>query len=118
MHRFAVVIAITAAGAVAGCATVFKSKSAPVTVTSATPGAQVLVDGMPAGVTPTRLALSTRTDHLIVVRAATGEQSCQIRARAATGWVVLGIVATPAWIVDLITKNWNSLDRSECMVTL
>lgn len=113
-------ISILAAAALCagGCATILKPQQANVAVASQTPGAQVIVDGMPVGVTPTMIPLSTKNDHLVTVRGANGEMSCKFNSSVSGGWVVLDIVFTPAWIVDLVTSGWRSLDRSDCMVPI
>jgi hypothetical protein len=101
--------------ATTGCATVLKPQSDRITVTSMTPGAQILVDGMPMAVTPAQIPLSTKSDHLITVRGARGEQTCHITSHASVGWILLDVVMTPAWIVDLATDSWSSLDHADCM---
>ena len=114
--RIALVLASVLAAT--GCATVLKSQQQPVTITSTTPGADILVDGFPAGKTPARLGLSTKQDHTVIVKNEKGEQSCHFSSSVGVGWVVLDVVLTPAWIVDLVTSGWKSLDRSDCMVPL
>jgi hypothetical protein len=44
--------------------------------------------------------------------------ACEFQSRVSAGWVVLDVVLSPAWIVDLITNSWKTLDRSDCMVAL
>jgi PEGA domain-containing protein len=114
--RFSILAAV-ALGA-AGCATVLKPQQTNVAVASQTPGALVLVDGMQMGVTPTLVPLSTKNDHLITVRGANGEMSCKFNSSVSGGWLVLDIVFTPAWLVDLVTSGWSSLDRNDCMVPI
>ena len=99
-----------------GCATLLKAQHQSVTVTSMAPGSAIFVDGMQVGVTPARISLTTKQDHVITVRGQEGEHSCRLGSSASIGWVILGIVATPAWLVDLVTGSWNSLDITECMM--
>ena len=111
-------ILVAAALCASGCATVLKPQQANVAVASQTPGQQVLVDGMRVGVTPAMIPLSTKTDHLITVRGPNGEMSCRLTSSVSGGWVVLDVLLTPAWIVDLVTGSWSSLDRNDCMVPI
>lgn len=103
-----------------GCATLFKSKSTRVPLESSPAGAEVTVDGRTVGKTPTALELSHKQDHTIVIRGEDGrEQTCTLKSGADTTWVVLGILAGGVgWIVDWATSNWNSLDQTECRVSL
>ncbi len=101
-----------------GCATVLKSKQAQVSVTSTTPGADVIINGNKVGVTPATFRLSHKNDHTIVVRGSGGEQTCMLRSGISKGWVVLDVVTLGGWLVDLVTSNWNSLDKTECTVAL
>jgi hypothetical protein len=98
-------------GSTPGCATLFKSKSTDVAVPAA---GEVTVDGMPAS-GPT-VKLSNKSSHTIAFKTASGEtRMCTVQSSASSGWVVLGILAGGiGWIVDLATKNWNSLDASQC----
>jgi PEGA domain-containing protein len=114
--RFAILVA--AALAAGGCGTVLKSQQSTIMVNSQTPGAQVLVDGMPMGVTPAMVPVSTTKDHIITVRGAQNEMSCRLESHASGGWIVLDVLLTPAWIVDAITSGWSTLDRTDCMVPI
>ena len=105
---------------VPGCAAVLKTKDAPVTVSSATPGSEILVDGQHAGVTPATLQLPTSSDHVITVRGAGKEETCRLEGSASGGWIVLDILITGGIgvIVDFVTHDWNNLDKSTCSVAL
>jgi hypothetical protein len=98
-----------------GCATLFKSKQSTVMINSQQPGAAVLVDGQQVAVTPAQLTLSNGSSHMITVRGAAGERTCRVESSVSVGWVILDIVASPAWIVDLITGDWRKLDAGQCM---
>ena len=78
-----------------------------VTVTSMAPGAAIFIDDRQVGVTPARIALSSRRDYELTVRGTGGEHTCRIEPRAAI--VILGVVASPAWLVDLAngTFEWD-----------
>ena len=114
--RFSILIA--AAMAASGCATILKPQQSTVMVSSQTPGAQVFVDGMPVGITPAMVPVATNKDHIITVRGAQNEMSCRLESHVSGGWLVLDIVFTPAWIVDMVTSGWSSLDRNDCMVPI
>ncbi|MGH7857461.1 MAG: PEGA domain-containing protein [Candidatus Binatia bacterium] len=102
---------VVALAMVSGCATLFKSKTTDVQVSSSQPGATVMVDGQAQGTTPTSVTLSNKVDHVISVDG----QECRISSSASTGWVVLSVLAGGVgWIIDLVTGNWKSLDKSAC----
>lgn len=96
--------AVLATLAPTGCAS-------SVTITSMAPGSAVLVDGMQVAVTPARVTVSSRRDHVITVRGSGGEHSCRL---APKGWVIHGIVASRSWIVDLVNGSSRALDITEC----
>jgi uncharacterized protein YceK len=114
------VIALSIALVAPGCAAVLKTKDAPVTVSSATPGSEILVDGQHAGVTPATLHLATTSDHVITVRGAGKEETCHLEGSASAGWIVLDVLVTGGvgLIVDFVTHDWNNLDKSACAVGL
>ena len=113
-------LAVTALSTLAlgGCATVFKSKTSSVAVSSATPGAQVTVDGKSAGVTPTTVEVANQKDAVITVSAGGKQETCQMKTGAATGWVVADIFLTTGvgLIIDWVTHNWNDVEPSSCHV--
>jgi hypothetical protein len=104
--------------ALGGCATVFKSKEAVVSVTSNTPGATVLVGGRPMGVTPTTLKLSNKASAVITVQVAGREQTCQLQSNASVGWAVADFLLTSplGMVIDWVTHNWNNLAPGSCHV--
>lgn len=51
-----------------GCATIFAPELQSIPVTSAPPGAEVLVDGVSVGVTPLTLELEPRTSYEVTLR--------------------------------------------------
>jgi len=110
----AVLVAISASG----CATLFKQKHTMVMVNSQQPGSAVMVDGQQVGVTPAQLMLENHRDHMITVRGPAGDRTCIVTSGVSAGWVILDIVASPAWLVDLITGDWKSLDATPCMMSM
>lgn len=76
------------------------ARTTAVTVTSMAPGAAIFVDERQVGVTPARVTLLTRREHEVTVRSSAGEHTCRVRPRAAIE--ILGIFASPDWLVDLL----------------
>ena len=111
---------MAAAVAMGGCATVFKGKSTPVSVTSNTPGAQVSVDGRPVGVTPTTVDLSNKTDAVITVAQGGHEETCQMRTSASTGWIIADVFLTSGVgiLIDWATHSWNNVGPNVCHVAV
>jgi hypothetical protein len=109
---------LVSAATLSGCATAFKGKSTPVSVTSATPGATVSIDGRPAGVTPMSVDLSNKTDAEITVASNGKTETCRMRASASVGWVVADVLLTGGIgiIVDWATNNWNNVGPNSCHV--
>jgi hypothetical protein len=101
-----------------GCATALKSKTTQISVTSATPGASVMLDGKQAGVTPTTVEVSNKADSVITVRGADREETCKMTTSASTGWIVADVFITGGLglIVDWATHNWNNVDSNNCHV--
>lgn len=93
-----------------GCATLFNGNSATIAI-SANPGAPVIVDGAPAGRSPTSIVVDNHKSHVVTV----GDQSCRITASVGGGWVVLDIITglVPV-IIDAVTGDWQSVDTSTC----
>lgn len=71
-----------------GCASIFEGKVQPVTFNSQPPGAQIIINGMPMGVTPTTLTLK-RSDYdkatVIFKREGHQDQQATIQTKV-TGW--------------------------------
>jgi hypothetical protein len=100
-----------------GCATIFNSDKATIQVSSATPGAQVLVDGAPAGYTPTFVTVDAHESHVIVVRNAAGQETgCRLDASAGVGWLVVDLLFL-FWpiVIDLVTGAHRSVDETPCV---
>ena len=90
----------------AGGATFIRGNTTTVTVRSDAPGAEVVVDGEPRGVTPFAMALDHTVDHDVVVRL------------GAAGWVVLDFFATGiiGIAVDAVTGAWRALSQESIYV--
>lgn len=104
-----------------GCATILNEDTRLVTVQSNPPGAQIVVDGVPAGVTPATIPVSNSDDHHIVISGPGGAQGCFLESRVGAGWVVLDIILLPLLVpivVDAITGEWASLGQTACYVNM
>ena len=105
-----------------GCATILNDDTRMVTIQSNPPGAQIIVDGVPAGVTPATIPMSNADDHQIVLNAAGyAAQACFLESRVGAGWVVLDIILLPLIlpiVVDAITGEWASLGQTQCYLNM
>lgn len=97
----------------AGCATFIRGNTTTVTVRSDAPGAEVVVDGEPRGVTPMAMALDHTVDHDVVVRLGAAERSFRLVSSIEAGWVVLNFFATGiiGIAVDAVTGAWRGLSQ-------
>ena len=113
-----------AAGVVAlgpGCATVMSKGGGDQTVTvgSNLPGATVLVDGKPAGVTPAELKLSRHTEHTVEVAAPGYESQTVSVRRKFNPWVLGNIpIGLAGAMVDVATDTTHKLSPDEVNVNL
>lgn len=105
---------------VGGCATLFSSSTETVHIQSSVPGAQVTVDGMPAGRTPAVVEVDNHKSHTVVVTAPDGSSSsCRLHASAGAGWIILDVLGgVIPIIIDAITGAWVTLDDTQCYVHL
>lgn len=104
-----------------GCGAVFAAKTRPVIVQSTPPDAQVLVDGVPLGTTPTTVPVNNHKNHTVVVRApGYPDGTCLVNTRVGVVWVVLDIVLTGliGVVVDAVTGGWSEVDALPCNVNL
>lgn len=104
-----------------GCGTILAAKTKPIMVQSTPPGAEVLVNGMPSGVTPATVSVDNHKTQTITVRApGYADGTCIVGTKIGVLWVVLDIVLTfpIGIIVDAVTNGWSEIDQSTCMVTL
>lgn len=117
----AAVLASVMSIASGGCATILNDDTRLVTIQSNPPGAQIVVDGVPAGVTPATIPVSNSDDHHIVINGPGGAQGCFLESHVGAGWVVLDIILLPLLvpiIVDAITGEWASLGQTACYVNM
>ena len=105
---------------VAGCATLFASKSTVVPMNSDPNGAEVYIDGVRRGTTPTSLDLNHKQDYTVVFkREGHRDATCQIDRSVGAGWVVLDILGglLPV-IIDAATGAWHGLKVKNCSLNL
>jgi hypothetical protein len=93
--------------ATTGCATLFASSAAPVTVMSQQPGVPITVDGMPAGQAPTSIMVNNHMDHVI----SSPNASCRVTSDVRPLWIVLDVLAgfVPL-VVDAVTSDWKEVN--------
>lgn len=116
MTRSLVASALVAITLGSGCATVFKSKTTTVSITSNTPGEAITIDGRAAGVTPSNVEVPAQGNATIVVGHGSHQQTCMLTTHASTTWVVADIFLTSGLglIIDWVTHAWNDVGPSEC----
>ncbi|MDF2530351.1 MAG: hypothetical protein K0Q57_1231 [Gammaproteobacteria bacterium] len=101
-----------------GCATMFGDNDRTVTVRSAPPGAQVLLNGQVAGVTPLTVTVPQVSDNYITVQKAGYQTSTQYIPTQFQniGW--LNILIWPGFIVDAISGDMMKLSTHSVNVPL
>jgi len=113
-------IAAVLAAAVAGCGALFNSGPAKVTFTSSPEGAEVWVNGMRRGTTPTVVDLRKDQDYTVVFKK-TGyaDAVVTISKKVGAGYVVLDVLGglLPV-IIDAATGSWFVLSTSAVHGTL
>lgn len=107
---------------VSACATIFARDTRSIMVTSNPPGAEILVNGKPGGVTPTRISVNDH-ERLEVTMSKPGYKSggCYINTSIGAMWVIVDVLliyTVVPLVVDLVTGQWSSLDSEYCTVEL
>lgn len=118
--RITVLVPLASALAISGCATLFGSHTAEFDFTSEPAGAEVLIDGQPAGHTPLEVKLSNHKSLVVTFRKDGYEDiTCRLDTKVGAGWVVLDVLgALVPVVVDGATGNWAQLPDHDCHVTL
>jgi len=101
------------------CATVFKGGTQTVPVNTDPEGAEIIIDGVSYGTTPTSIRLDVDRSYTILLRSPAGEErTFQLRNEIGTLWIVLDVVTglVPI-IVDAATGDWYELTPGEVFVT-
>lgn len=105
---------------VGGCATVVKGSSQTVPVSSDPPGADVVVNNMQVGVTPTQVALRRKEDHLVTVQKE-GYVPASVPVLKSIGGAVWGNILAGGiigWGVDATTGAQYNLHPETIFVRL
>lgn len=103
-----------------GCATLFKSSTTPVSMSTSPDGAQVYVNGTYMGVTPVQLTLTSKESYTIEFRKqGFASKTVFLPKSIGAGWVILDILGglIPI-IIDAATGNWYSLDQDRINASL
>ncbi|GMU59715.1 MAG: hypothetical protein AMXMBFR34_14780 [Myxococcaceae bacterium] len=108
-----------------GCATMVASRTSPYQIVSDIPGAEVRVNGMPVGRTPTVVEIDRKHPQRIEVSApGRYAQTCWPRTSVGMGYVVadtaLCLLLFPFGCIAYIDASgaWNDLDDNICSVSL
>jgi hypothetical protein len=103
-----------------GCATVVKGTTQVVPVSSDPTGAQVSVDGVARGTTPTALTLSRKSDHLLTFEKEGYESASVQLTRSLSAAVAGNIIAggLVGWGVDAVSGAQYNLNPSTVNVRL
>ena len=113
-------LAVAFAAVVAGCGALFNSGPAHVMFTSTPAGAEVWIDGMRRGTTPTVVDLQKDRDHTVVFRkAGYADVSVTLTKKLAAGYVILDVLGglVPV-IIDAATGSWFVLSTDAVHGTL
>jgi hypothetical protein len=108
-----------------GCATIVASRTTPYQVVSAVPGAEVRINGMPVGRTPTTLEVDKKQPPRIEV-AAPGHypQTCWPKTTIGAGYIIadtaMCLLLFPFGCIAYIdaTGAWNEVSDQVCSVNL
>jgi len=103
-----------------GCGTLFNAKKKTIMFSTEPSGANILIDGNRVGATPYQMELENGKNYTVTFRL-DGHQdvSCMIGNTVGAGWVILDILGGVLPIViDAVTGDWQSLDKSVCTATL
>jgi hypothetical protein len=98
-----------------GCASILKGSRETIDITSDPSGARVQINGIDVGSTPISAKVNGTDDQLIQVRKEGFEsRSMLISSSVGAGWVIADVLCG-FWpiIIDAITGDWKSLDRTD-----
>src|SRR6185436_19716670 len=78
-----------------GCGAILASKTKTVIVNSNPPGAQVMLDGMPAGQTPGTIVVDNKKSHVVTFKAqGYADGQCNLTTHVGVVWLILDIFLT------------------------
>lgn len=101
-----------------GCATLFKTDSLKqIPVASAPQGAEIFINGVSYGVTPTTLKLEDGENYNIVFKQGDETRTYTLKSEIGILWLVLDIVGGGIpLIVDAATGDWMELPEDEIFI--
>lgn len=119
-HVKHLIFGLAVATAATACGAVFNGGPAHINVVSSPANAEIWVDGMRSGATPTVLELNKKKEHLITFKRA-GYQDVNVQVgRSFRGrYVVFDVLGglLPV-VIDAASQSWYVLDRNAVNVTL
>ncbi|MFQ5679726.1 MAG: PEGA domain-containing protein [Gemmatimonadota bacterium] len=120
MHNKPVAAVFLFSFSLTACGTLFNKGVKTLPAESEPAGAEVYVDGERRCVSPCTLELKNNKDHTIVLKkAGYKDVTCEVRASAKAGWIVLDILIFPVGvIVDAVTGEWKGIGQKTCQVNL
>ena len=92
-ERMNLIVALLSAFLVASCATMVKGTSQRISISSDPPGANITLDSMPAGETPTSVELSCASQHTVKIEKAGYLPQEQTISQTTSGWLAGNIIA-------------------------
>jgi outer membrane protein OmpA-like peptidoglycan-associated protein len=102
-----------------GCALLFAPKHRDVRVETDPPGAQILVDGIPAAVSPATVAVNHDNREISLRKAGYADASCGVTSRFHWGYLVADLFSLGLFVVvDGVTNSWTVPDPGYCATQL
>jgi hypothetical protein len=99
------------------CATIFKGDTQTVGMSSQPEGAEVLIDGVSYGRTPTSVQLKVNKSYTVTMRYDGQERTVILNNKIGPLWVVLDIVSgLGPLIIDAATGAWYELEPDQVVV--
>ena len=97
-----------------GCAALFNHNGGDVQVNSNPSGARVFVDGVDHGLTPVKLQLDEKKDHIVMLKSGNKERAFTLQKKLGASWVVLDVLGglLPV-VIDGATGSWYDLEPHE-----
>jgi hypothetical protein len=113
-------LAVTLTLASSGCATIVQGTHEDVEIRTRPPKAQILIDGVPQGESPTKVSMDVSASHVVVIRApGYKEQTIRTDRMLSGGFVAIDILlALIPVIVDAATGAWYHIQPTPMNVML
>jgi hypothetical protein len=120
MTKALALAALVALSALSGCGTILHGPHEDLEIRSRPEKAQVWIDGVQQGETPTKVALAVNTSHVVVIKApGYKDQTVRTDSMLNAGYVAIDILlALVPVIVDAATGSWYKLAPSPMNVIL